>query len=217
LQPFNKTLLAVVVLATVLMLASTTVINLATQVYGTLSAANLPTTLTSGTAITNANLTTPTLGVATATSVNGQYLNRSLLTSAYTNATISATTIMSFAVAASTNYVMHCHGLYKTSSTSGHPTWTISGPASPTGMTYDFQLETNLSSGAATTYTVLGTGTAYPAAVGPASLTVATDLVFDVNIGFRNGTTAGTLALQMTSSSTSYTMTVEAGSWCNLE
>lgn len=45
-------------------------VDLANDVTGTLAAGSLPTTLTSGTAITNAALTTPSLGVATATSIN---------------------------------------------------------------------------------------------------------------------------------------------------
>jgi hypothetical protein len=76
---------------------------------------------------------------------------------------------------------------------------------------------TNLSSGAPTFYDVNATGASYPSAVGSGAVTAAaTDMPWELQIGFTNGTTAGTLAIQGQTISTN-TLTVEAGSACTIQ
>lgn len=136
-----------------------------------------------------------------------------ILTSAYTNATATASTIMSFSVSASTSYTVHCHGLYK-AATSGKFAFTLTGP-SPVLVTYDFLQTTTLSSNAPTFKDFPATGTTYPAGIGSVVSTAATDMPFDLSIGFTNGTTAGTLAIQGLTVAGD-TLTVEAGSYCQI-
>jgi hypothetical protein len=143
-------------------------------------------------------------------------VRKSQLSSAYTNSTATASTIWSFSVDASATYTVHCHGLY-TAASGGAFVLTLTGPASPGTVTYDFQATTGLSSGAPTFYTVVGTGSSYPGAVGsPALTTATTDMPFDINVEFVNGTTAGTLAIQGRTISTD-TLTLEIGDACTIQ
>ena len=149
-------------------------------------------------------------------SVSAIPVQKAMLASAYTNATASATTIMSFSVAASTSYALHCHGLYKAAA-SGYFGFTLSGPASPGLATYDFDKATTIASNAVTYLDYPATGTSYPAGIGETAVTTAaTDMPWDLTVGFTNGSAAGTLAVQgLTVASDA--LTVEAGSWCQLQ
>ena len=138
---------------------------------------------------------------------------KSMLTSAYTNATATASTITSFTVDASTSYTIDCKGLYK-AATGGAFTFTMTGPASPTLVTYNFRPATALVSNAPTFLDYAATGSTYPSAVNTTAVTTAaTDMPYELTIGFTNGTTAGTVAIQGATISTN-TLTVEAGSYC---
>jgi hypothetical protein len=145
-----------------------------------------------------------------------QASQKTMLTSAYTNATTSATTIMSFAVDASTSYVLRCHGLWK-SATGGYFGFGMTGPTTPTLVTYNFVKTNTLSSAAPTRLEYNGSGASYPTGIGETAVsTAATDMAFDMEIGFTNGTTAGTLAITGLTVSAD-TLTVEAGSFCVMQ
>jgi hypothetical protein len=141
---------------------------------------------------------------------------KAMLSSAYTNATATASTILSFTVDASTSYVVRCHGTYK-AATGGAFVLTVTGPATPTLVQYDFMPAVGLASGTPTFYDVNATGSAYPSAVGSGAVTTAaTDMPWNLELGYTNGTTAGTLAIQGQTISTN-TLTVEAGSYCQMQ
>ena len=139
------------------------------------------------------------------------------ITTAYTNSTTSPTSIvgLAFTVAASTNYVLHCHGLYKAAATGGL-SLTVTGPSTPTGVSYDLRATTTLSAGAPTDNMVAATGTSYPSAIGAAVVTATTDMPFDFTMNFINGVNAGTLQLQAQSSAAA-ALTVEVGSTCTMQ
>ena len=141
---------------------------------------------------------------------------KAMLSAAYTNATATASTILSFPVDASTSYVVRCHGTYKAAA-GGALVLTLTGPASPTLVQYDFMPATALASGVPTFYDVNATGSVYPSAVGSGAVTTAaSDMPWNLEIGYTNGTTAGTLAIQGQTISTN-TLTVEAGSYCQMQ
>lgn len=149
--------------------------------------------------------------VTTESFVQGQ--RKSMLTTAYTNATTTASTIWSFSVDASTSYTITCKGLYK-AATGGVFSLTVTGPASPTLVTYDYGPAINLAANAPTFADYNGTGAAYPTGVDTTAVTAAaTDLPFSISFGFTNGVTAGTFAIQGSTLVTN-TLTVEAGSFC---
>jgi hypothetical protein len=145
-----------------------------------------------------------------------QAQQKTMLTSPYTNSTTSATTIMSFSVDASTSYVMTCHGLWKSAS-GGYFGFGMTGPSTPTLVTYSFVKTNTLSSAAPTRLEYDGTGSSYPTGIGETAVsTAATDMAFDIVIGFTNGSTGGTLAITGLTVS-SDTLTVESGSWCQMQ
>jgi hypothetical protein len=132
---------------------------------------------------------------------------------AYTNATATPSNIFTFAVDASTSYTILCKGVYKAAAT-GAFTMGVTGPVTPTLVTYDFRLATALASNAPTFLDYTATGTAYPTSVNTTAITTAaTDMPFEITFGYTNGTTAGTLAITGATIGTA-TLTVEAGSWC---
>jgi hypothetical protein len=140
------------------------------------------------------------------------------VTSTYTNATTGQTSItgLSFAVGASTNYAISCHLVYQGSATTTAPVWSSTGPASPTQVTVAVKDVTT--SGAST---VWWTGASHAAsfafALGPAAIvTTGADLEADIQIGLRNGTTAGTFQLTGAASGTG-TLTVQTGSFCTVQ
>ena len=139
------------------------------------------------------------------------------ITSAYTNATTGATNItgLSFAVAASTIYNLHCYGLAKAASTGGLEL-TVTGPSTPTNVSYSYHEEVTLSAGVPTYNDFVGTGTSYPSGVGVAYTTTTTDMPFDFWMQFSNGSTSGTLQLQGKSAA-AVTTTVEIGATCTLQ
>lgn len=157
------------------------------------------------------------LSSASTTESFSQAPQKAMLTTAYTNSTTSNTNItgLSFAVDASASYTIHCHGLYKAAATGGL-VLTVTGPASPTLVTYDLLQVITLTASAPTFREDVGTGSAYPSAVGNAIVTTITDQGFDFTMGFTNGVTAGTWQLQAKSSA-AVALTVEAGSFCTAQ
>ena len=138
-----------------------------------------------------------------------------LLTSVYTNATATPSTIFAFPIAASQSGTLHCHGLYKAAA-SGYFGLTVTGPASPTAITYEFRKGTAIASAALTELDYPGTGTSYPTSVGATAVTTAaTDMPWDFYQQFVNGTTAGNFVIEGYTVSTD-TLTVEIGSSCQI-
>lgn len=134
---------------------------------------------------------------------------------AYTNATATPSTVFSFTVDASTSYTVYCKGLYK-AATGGAFTFGLTGPTTPTLVTYDYRNTTALSSGAPTFLDFPATGSSYPTGINTTAVTTAaTDMPFEITIGYTNGTTAGTLAITGATLSTN-TLTIEAGSFCTI-
>jgi hypothetical protein len=172
---------------------------------------NTPTIYTAGPSALNASLSWTLQG-----SISTTALQKSMLTSAYTNSTHSATTIMSFPVAASTSYVLHCEGLWMAAA-SGYFGFGITGPSSPTLVTYSFVKTNTITSGAPSELEYDSTGSSYPTGIGEAAVgTASTDMRWALDTGFTNGSTAGTLALTGVSAS-SDTLTIEAGSYCTIQ
>lgn len=138
----------------------------------------------------------------------GCYGPRSVVLAAtYTNATTSATPVLSIPVNASMSYTVSCHGVWKAAA-SGEWSFGITGPVSPALVTYSFTKTNALCSAAPTPLEYDGTGSSYPTVIGATPVgTAATDMAFDVVVGFTNGTTAGTLAITGLTISTD-TMTV---------
>ena len=141
---------------------------------------------------------------------------KSILTSQYSNATATPSTIWSFSVDASTNYQVECQGIYKAAS-GGAFELTLTGPASPTNVSYTFTPEVNLASNTGTYLDYeSGVATTYPTSINtPAVTAAATDMSFTIIIGLNNGTTAGTLAIQGNTISTN-TLNIEIGSTCTI-
>jgi hypothetical protein len=116
-------------------------------------------------------------------------------------------------VDASASYTVQCLGLYKAAS-GGNFTFGLTGPTTPTLVTYSFRPAVALASNAPTFAEYEATGSSYPTTVNTTAVTTAaTDMSFEITLGYTNGTTAGTLAITAATLSTN-TLTVEAGSWC---
>jgi hypothetical protein len=146
---------------------------------------------------------------------NNVFLGKNQSTTTYTNATGTPSTIWSFPVAASTNYYIHCEGVYKAAS-GGAFELTVTGPSSPTNVSYSFRPTVALSSAAPTDLVYASTGSSYPSALNATAITTAaTDMPFTLDFNLNNGTTAGTLAIQGNTISTD-TLTVEIGSTCTI-
>lgn len=135
------------------------------------------------------------------------------LTTAYTNATTSYTAIMALpAVQGSLTVVGECSIVWEGSSTSLTPTFAMGNSAAPTGL---WVIAT--SAGGAYTvpaYTTISSTTT--TAVTPALTTTAATTPYKTTFAFtlQTATTADTLTVYAESNNTSYTVTVEPGSYC---
>lgn len=138
---------------------------------------------------------------------------------AYTNATTSFTSVaggtgqtLSFAVEASTNYVMSCHVLWSASAATAGPKFQFTGPASPTAVQYSVMQ--------AVTATTDGTAgaVAFSTSLNASGATVVatTNEPADIQFGLVNGTTAGTVVLQAAAQGTG-TVTIQPGSYCQMQ
>lgn len=119
------------------------------------------------------------------------------LTSAYTNATTTASNItdgthnLAFSVLANTNYDFQCHLPWSGSSTTANLEVVVTGPASPTAVTIDFLNYISNVSDHDEVQTSFG-GTLGTASAGAGSL----NLKGDLNITLLNGANAGTVQIQ---------------------
>jgi len=141
------------------------------------------------------------------------------ISAAYSNSTTGATNIvgLAFSVAATSQpYLLHCHGRYQAAS-GGGLVLTLTGPSTPVLVGYDMRSTTTLSGGAPTDFRAAATlTTTYPTAIGGPVVTVSTDMPWDFDVSFINGSNPGTLQLQA-QSSTAVALTIEAGAACTLQ
>lgn len=127
----------------------------------------------------------------------GTPIIKSVLASNYTNSSSTPSTIISFSVVANATNVYHCHGLWQQANTSGYFGFSMTGPASPTSVVWDFQKENNVSSNSPTLLWYNGNGTSYPTSIAATGAGIAsTDLSWDLTVSMTNGSTAGTVAFQ---------------------
>jgi hypothetical protein len=132
------------------------------------------------------------------------------VTSAVTATSTTPVTVGTFAVAASKTYCLICTLFMQSNSTSNKPTMLVTCPSSPTASQFGF---TYAPSNTSTAQANGGCGTA----MAPATATVTTSTTFlnSLNGMLQNGTTAGSLSVQVESSG-SYNTIVEPGSYCIL-
>ena len=133
-----------------------------------------------------------------------------MLTSAYTNATTTASNItgLSFSAAANVNYTMRCTLYYQGSAATAGLDITVTGPASPTSVFYSYDenaTATSVQSSVASAFATKLTGNA--------TVTATTNQRAAVTIGLRNGANAGTVQLQGSATGAG-TVTVQPGSFC---
>lgn len=137
-----------------------------------------------------------------------------VLSSAYTNATTSATNVtgLSFALEVTTTYTLSCHLIYQAAATGGLNI-NFTGPGSPTKVTYGLNYFTT----ATAANSSATTGSTFATVVGGTVIgTAATDFTADLNGAIINGANSGTLQLQAKSNA-AVTLTIEAGSSCTLQ
>ena len=202
--------------------AATLTLGTSNQNWAALGTGIVKNTTTTG-ALSNA-AASDVYGLWSGTCSAGTYLNgagscatpiiKSVLGSNYTNSSATPSTIISFNVVANATNVYHCHGLWQESNTSGYFGFTMTGPASPTSVVWDFQKENNVSSASPTLLWYNGNGTSYPTSIGATAVGVAsTNLSWDLTVSMTNGSTAGTAAFQGYSDGT-HQLTILAESFC---
>lgn len=134
-------------------------------------------------------------------------------TSTYTTTSSTPSTIMAVAVSPALSYAIHCRGLWQAAS-SGEFTLTLTGPSSPTLVTYHFNKCNTISSNSCTYLDYVGTGTSYPSNVGATAVGTANqDMPWELTIGFTAGSSGGSFFVQG-STTGMHQLTVEAGSFC---
>ena len=135
---------------------------------------------------------------------------RFAVTSAVTATSTTPVTVGTFAVAASKTYCLMCTLFMQSNSTSNKPTMLVTCPSSPTASQFGF---TYAPSNTTTAQANAGCGTA----MAPSSATVTTSATFLNGLSgmLQNGTTAGSLSVQVESSG-SYNTVIEPGSYCIL-
>ena len=136
-----------------------------------------------------------------------------IMTSAQSSLTsLTNLTGLSFSVEANTNYVMSCMLYYQVSATTNNLIVAITGPSTPTGVTYSF-----FDPNTATAIGVSAVATAFASTLSGAGTSVATtNLPATITMGLRNGANAGTVQVQAGSTGTG-SSTVQAQSWCQLQ
>lgn len=128
-----------------------------------------------------------------------------MLDSAYTNSTVTASNLIGIAVAPNVHYAGYCQLNYKAAASGGLVvSWT--DPASP------FYLISSLNQSLSVSTVNLQSGF-NGSAQGVAVTTANTDLPARIDFSFRNGGGAGTLQLKAASTA-AVTLTVEEGSYC---
>lgn len=138
------------------------------------------------------------------------------LTSDVTNSTttIANVTGLSFPVAANTDYRMVCSLLYRSAATTTGIKVSVTGPSTPTSVTGMF----NTYVSAAAAATVQGSlFRAYDGGVASTGVdTINVDTPGTLDVVLRNGANAGTLQVRFNSEVATSTVTVKAGSSCEL-
>jgi len=136
----------------------------------------------------------------------------------YQNATTSFTTVtgLSFAVAASTNYLVRCHLQWQNTTQTVDYKLQFTGPAAPTAVVVDIHHETT---NAVTGLFQHGSLAAFSSAYDPnVTLAGSAQNYYDVvDATVVNGTTAGTVALQMALHAATGTLQVNIGSSCSVQ
>jgi hypothetical protein len=138
---------------------------------------------------------------------------RAILTSAYTNATTTASNItgLSFTVSASRNYTAVCHLYYQGSARTAGLDVTVTGPASPTSVFYSY--DGNATGSSLTNSVASAFGTKL---TGNTTVMATTNLHATVTVGLRNGANAGTVQVQGSATGAG-TVTLQAGSFCTVQ
>jgi hypothetical protein len=135
---------------------------------------------------------------------------RFAITSAVTASSTTPQTVGTFAVAASKTYCLMCTLFVQSNSTSNYPTMLVTCPASPTASLFGFIYSPSATSSARAD-SACGTNMASPTATTTANSTIISSL----NGMLQNGTTAGSLTIQVESSG-AYNTIIEPGSYCIL-
>lgn len=140
---------------------------------------------------------------------------RTLLnTKTVSSVTPSAFTGFSWGIEPNQNYTFTCDGLSQAAATGGLQ-FTVTGPASPTKVTYSYNEGTTISSGAVTYNWVGATGTTYPTSVGVAITTATTDMPVHFVVQILNGATGGSVVIKANSAAAVNTL-IEQGFSCTM-
>jgi hypothetical protein len=137
---------------------------------------------------------------------------RTILTSAYANATTTASNVtgLSFSAAANTNYSWTCDLYFQGSAGTAGLDITVTGPASPTSVFYSYD------EGSGVTSANSGVASAFATKIaGSASVAATKNLHARVTLGLINGANAGTVQLQGSATGAG-TVTIQPGSFCRL-
>jgi hypothetical protein len=119
---------------------------------------------------------------------------------------------LSFSVEASTKYVMTCTLYYQVSATTANLSIAITGPASPTFVSYSL-FDTDTATGVAES----GVATSFATTLsGSGTSTATTNFPATVTMGLSNGVNAGTVQVQAGAVGTGNS-TIQTGSWCQLQ
>jgi hypothetical protein len=142
--------------------------------------------------------------------------NKSILTTAYTNATTGFTnTGLAFFLNAGQSVSGSCKLPFKGTATTAAPILQFTGPASPTTVTASLN-ETLTAGSSPTFYSNSTTGSTFAIGLGnTAIVTTAADMPLTLEFGIVNGSTAGTVNLQAKSNGAG-TITFEAGASCSV-
>lgn len=135
------------------------------------------------------------------------------LTANYTNATTGATNVtgLSFYAQPNRNYTMSCHLLWQSSATADAPSYTFSGPSTPTGVA------TGLWSPVTASTFTTASGAAFATALSNAgTVTASTYFTDQLSLGLVNGANAGTVQVKLAGVATG-TITVYKGSYCQVQ
>lgn len=147
-----------------------------------------------------------------------------MLHSAYTNATTTfsnvsdGTRTMAWSIGANEDHKLVCDFVYQASAATAGPKIEITGPASPTQVSYDLVAYTSTTqaagapSDAATHGTVFGTSLSAGTAIG----STAADLTMRVTAGIVNGANAGTINLLAAAQGVG-TLTIQPGASCRYQ
>lgn len=150
--------------------------------------------------------------VTPALTLAGVNVQKTMLTTTYTNATTTPSNIpsLSFAAAVSTSYSLTCHLYYQASAGTAGLDITVTGPASPTNVFYSYDEDSTSTSLQNSVASAFGTKL-----TGNAAVTATTNLHATVTLGLINGSNVGTVQVQGSATGAG-TVTVQPGSFCQV-